>query len=338
MLLQEIIPKQIEDFTLHSELINNILNFSNEALVHSIFFGNYGYGKTTLAKLMIANHLKIQPLHLYKKTFFIFNHKDETFNILKSNYHYEINIQHYTKQQQDMIPELILDLSNTTDIHTHKYKIVILKNAEFLSRNIQHQLRRMMESYNKTCRIIFITHNLSNIDETIQSRCVKIAIPKPNKNNIITLIEPFINSHKLTIDIDHLIEECDYNLNKIMIQLFSLKINPTITNNNIITNYSNELWNIINKKKININELKKILNDITTTCINIYDIINNFTQKIIEKSNTITYEKILYICKTINYYMYLYEIGNKKTFQVECMLVKINLIIKNNQSTDYFLI
>lgn len=342
LLLTDFIPKLEDEYTLQPEITTNIINYASKSLAHTIFFGGYGTGKNTLAKLLIAKHFNIQLSHLYKKSFIHFAFNEEEYKFIKSNYHFEINVQNIQKQNQGIIPEFILDLSKTVNIYTNKYKIIILNNAEYLSRNIQHQLRRMMEMYNSSCRLIFITHNLSNIDETIQSRCVKINVPYPEKQNLFNLIDTYLAIHGDKIQMDHndkninaLITKYNYNVTLIFMHLCGM--NHNIGVNEIVDinkEYATKLWTQINKKNMSISDVRKILNDISTTCLNYYDIFSYINDKLFQKYSD-NLPKLTKIQETINYYFYLYEIGHKKNFQIECLIICLNLLIKNSEFVNF---
>lgn len=330
---QTSIPKTIEECVFHPEIIAQLKEFSSHSLVHTIFFGHYGYGKYTLAKAYISCHLNVPMYQLSKKTFLKFDHGDNQFSFLKSNYHFEINVQNIPKSQQDVIPEIILDLANTTNIYTHTYKIIILKNAEYLSRHIQHQLRRMMETHHSSCRLIFITHTLTNIDETIQSRCIRIAVPKPSLSLIRNYIAKYFTTslpqiEKTTDEIDALVAQHKYNLHSIGIQLLQLEIHPeTIQTTDVTMYFTTLIWKLLHTKKLQIIELRKIITDVSTTCINWYDIVHQICLQLLTKHYTYVH-KYSSLFETINHHLYLYEIGNKKNYQMESLFIQLYLILK----------
>ena len=339
-MLLDITPKTEEEYTLHPDIATNIIECATHTIAHTIFFGDYGTGKNALAKLLIAKHFNVSLQNLYKKSFITFEHGELSYSFSKSNYHFEINVQNIPKNHQHIIAEFILDISKTMNIFTHRYKIIILNNAEFLSRNIQHQLRRMMEMYNKNCRIILITHNISNIDETIQSRCIRIGVPCPSKTVLSSLVKKIVLTNP-EIEFDcsvrnlfQLIDKMDSNVNKIVIYLYALKYGTALTSfSDANKQYADKIWTILVKKNAPIAEVRKVLSDITTSNINYYDIFRFIINKLSFKYSS-DLSKLSTLLEIMNYHFYLYEIGYKKHFQLEGLLLTLHLCMKN--SVYYF--
>lgn len=66
-----------------------------------------------------------------------------------------------------------------------KYDIVIIINeADKLSREAQHALRRTMEKYSHICRLILISESLSSIIQPVQSRCLCLRVSLPTEKSV----------------------------------------------------------------------------------------------------------------------------------------------------------
>lgn len=52
--------------------------------------------------------------------------------------------------------------------------------AENLSKDAQHALRRTMEKYASTCKIILCCESSSQIIDPLRSRCMIIRVPAPS--------------------------------------------------------------------------------------------------------------------------------------------------------------
>lgn len=57
--------------------------------------------------------------------------------------------------------------------------------AESLSRDAQHALRRTMEKYASSCKIILCCESSSRIIDPLRSRCVMIRVPSPSEFEVI---------------------------------------------------------------------------------------------------------------------------------------------------------
>lgn len=59
-----------------------------------------------------------------------------------------------------------------------KFKLVILDEADSMTKDAQAALRRMMESYSRTTRFCLIGNYVNNLIPAIQSRCTRFKFKK----------------------------------------------------------------------------------------------------------------------------------------------------------------
>lgn len=105
--------------------------------------------------------------------------------------------------------------------------MVLLSNVDQLTRDAQHALRRTMEKYISTCRLILCANSTSRVLPAIQSRCVRIRVPAPTASEIKTILhlickrEGLIISDELT---NRVIEASDRNLRRAILMLEACKV------------------------------------------------------------------------------------------------------------------
>ena len=58
------------------------------------------------------------------------------------------------------------------------FKVVVLNDADRLSKDAQHGLRRTMERYQQTCRIFLVAENAAYLIEPLRSRCLIVRVPR----------------------------------------------------------------------------------------------------------------------------------------------------------------
>ena len=57
---------------------------------------------------------------------------------------------------------------------------MVLNEVDRLSKEAQHSLRRTMEKYSATTRLIMVCDNISKIIDALRSRCLGVRVPAPS--------------------------------------------------------------------------------------------------------------------------------------------------------------
>ncbi|KAI7900699.1 replication factor C subunit 2 [Cokeromyces recurvatus] len=150
-------PKTMDDISSQEQAVLVLKKaLQSENLPHLLFYGPPGTGKTSTI-LALANEL--------------YGPKLIKSRILELNASDERGIQ--------IIRDKVKNFSRTTVTNKVEgypcpaYKIVILDEADSMTRDAQSALRRIMETYSKTTRFCLICNYVSRIIEPITSRCAK---------------------------------------------------------------------------------------------------------------------------------------------------------------------
>jgi DNA polymerase III delta prime subunit len=148
MLMEKYRPVKFEDFIGQTEIVNQMKSQIKEGgLQHQLFFGPSGVGKTTLA-LIVARELYGET---WRQSFFEFNAS--------------------TDRGIDVVRNKIIELAKRGAVSSD-YKIIFLDEADSLTKDAQHALRRIMEEFYKQTRFIISCNFVEKIIEPIKSRCV----------------------------------------------------------------------------------------------------------------------------------------------------------------------
>ena len=141
-------PKELKEVVGQKEIVEKLKGFVKaKNMPHLIFSGPAGVGKTTCALAMARE--------LYEKNW-------------KSNF-LELNAS--DERGIDTIRTKVKDFARTLPLGKVPFKIILLDEADALTRDAQQALRRIMESYTQTCRFILNCNYSSKIIPPIQSRC-----------------------------------------------------------------------------------------------------------------------------------------------------------------------
>jgi len=155
---------------------------------HLIFYGPSGAGKKTRINALLREIFgpSVERVKLERKSFKTPSNKALDITALGSTHHLEINPSDAGNYDRIVVQEVIKEIAQggVLDVETSRFKVVVLSEADQLSRQAQHGLRRTMEKYVSQCRIIMCCESLSKIIEPVRSRCLTIRVGAPETEEI----------------------------------------------------------------------------------------------------------------------------------------------------------
>jgi len=119
-----------------------------------------------------------------------------------SNYHIEINPSDVGNNDRHVVQEVIKEIAQTHSVnaqHHHPFKIVVLNEVDRLSKAAQNALRRTMEIYMSTCRIIMCCESASRVTAPLKSRVLAIRVPSPTHKEICDVLQTITTKEGLKL-------------------------------------------------------------------------------------------------------------------------------------------
>lgn len=169
-------PQDFDEVVGQDEIVARLKEMTkSKNIPHLLFAGPPGTGKTTLA-LIIAKKL------------FRDRWKE---NLLELNASDERGI--------DTIRTKVKDFARTKPIGDVPFKIILLDEADALTRDAQQALRRTMENFTSTARFILSCNYSSKIIEPIQSRCAIFRFKPLSKEAIKKYLTRIAEAEKLKL-------------------------------------------------------------------------------------------------------------------------------------------
>jgi len=190
-------PKGLGGLSYHEDITNRLQFFADgpSALPHLMFYGPPGAGKKTrvMALLRSIYGAGAERLRLDKRTFTTPTKKSVDIHMISSNYHIELCPGDAGLNDRYVVQDVIKEMAQSKSIvgsssKSIEYKIVVLVEVDRLTRQAQAALRRTMEKYSSSCRIILICNNPSKVIDPVRSRCLGIRVPSPSHDQVPTMI------------------------------------------------------------------------------------------------------------------------------------------------------
>lgn len=212
------------------------------ALPHLILYGPENSGKTT-ASLALARNLYGST---WRNNFVYFNASD----FFDQGKRYLVRDKRFVrflgtddpkkiyKSVIDIFKEIINEYAGMASIDAD-YKLICIDNAESLSSDAQHALRRIMEKYSATCRFILSTTKPSRLIIPLRSRGLQIFFTYVPDSILKTYLEQIVCAENLQFSedaIDAVIYFARGNVAKAVqtLQLVSLKAQGSLINEELV--------------------------------------------------------------------------------------------------------
>ena len=166
-------PTDIDNYVGNEDIISKVkVYIENGDIPHLLLYGVAGTGKTTIAKL-ITHNIDCDVMYV--------NASDE--------------------RGIDTIRDKIRTFASTMGFSSGG-KIIILDEADYLTRDAQAALRNTMETFSKNTRFILTCNYVEKIIDPIQSRCQVFAVHPPSKKDVAVRLVDILKEENVEFGMD----------------------------------------------------------------------------------------------------------------------------------------
>jgi replication factor C subunit 3/5 len=196
-------PKSLDECTLHPETTALLRALAQSGNVpHLLFYGPSGAGKKTRILALLqeiygssVHRAKVEVRSLKANA----TATPVEAQVLQSNFHIEVSPADAGNKDVVVVQQLIKEVASSNPLGTHSFKVVVLNDADALSRQAQAALRRTMEKYVSSCRIFMCVENLSKVIAPLRSRCVCVRLPAPSVEDLSAVLHTVAQKEKIKV-------------------------------------------------------------------------------------------------------------------------------------------
>lgn len=205
-------PRSIEALSYHHELSERLQSLVRRALEfppletkanlaqaqsgdfpHLLVYGPSGSGKKTrvVATLKELYGPGVEKIKVDARVFQTTSNRKLEFNIVASVYHLEITPSDVGNYDRVVIQDLLKEVAQTQQVDQsakQRFKVVVINEADQLTRDAQAALRRTMEKYSPNLRLILLANSTSNIIAPIRSRTLLVRVAAPTHQEICDVL------------------------------------------------------------------------------------------------------------------------------------------------------
>jgi len=289
LLFEKYRPKNFQGAKLNLEKINKLKNIANIDNFHNIFiYGGMGCGKYTLAMMILNNIFGSEIYNKSQKKFeYTIGNSHKTIDIICSKYHYEVYFNDNYDYDYNIIVEFLKDVSKSLNVMTNSFKVIVLRNVQFLNKHMYDVIKNICERSHSQCKFIFMSNSLSNVPKLMFGFFFFIRLSLiTQKAELKDYINAICLTEKITMNpdkLDKLVKKYKYNLNMIFANLQLIKQNRNYNMVDPLELRYKKIITLIKKNDITkINDIRKELYDLTSGNINKYEFIMYLFEHFIE--------------------------------------------------------
>lgn len=308
---------KLDDIIGNNDIIHFMKNIKNtKSMPNLLLWGSPGVGKTSVS---LSLCYELYGFEKFEKNVLELNASDERgINVVRDK------IINFAKL---MIP------TQDPNYPSPQFKIIILDEAESMTKDAQTALRKVMETYSHITRYIFICNNVNNIIEPIQSRCMKLKFKTIQKENIKKKIIDISMNENINITktgVDAVIQLSKNDIRKCILLLQNLKyLNIQLNKKNIYKYFNYITFDCFQQYVQNI----KTCDDVLNISINMYNegynfesIIQNYVKFILNLKNIDDKQKSHFLFDLSNVENKIIE-GCNEQYQLWILLNNIKKLI-----------
>lgn len=338
-------PKTLDKVLVHEDVAQNLKKLVTEQdCPHLLFYGPPGSGKKTLIMALLRQMFgpSADKVKVENKTWKVdagTRTIDVELTTLLSTNHVEMNPADAGFQDRYVVQEIIKEMAKNRPLDTKGkkgFKVLVLNEVDKLSREAQHSLRRTMEKYSASCRLILCCNSSSKVTEAVRSRCLNVRISAPTETEIVRVLEFIGKKEGLQLPpgfAARVAEKSNRSLRRAILLFETCRVQQyPFTHNQAIPpmdweEYVSEIASDIMKEQSpkRLFQVRGKLYELLTNCIPAEMILKRLLYELLKKLDSELKHEVSFWAA---YYEHRMRLGQKAIFHLEAFVAKFMSIYK----------
>lgn len=339
-------PKTLDKIIVHEDVAQNLKKLvSEQDCPHLLFYGPPGSGKKTLIMALLRQIYgpSAEKVKVDNKTWKVdtgSRNIDIELTMLSSTHHVEMNPSDAGFHDRYIVQEAVKEMARNRPIDTkgkNGFKVLVLNEVDKLSREAQHSLRRTMEKYSSSCRLILCCNHSSKVTEAIRSRCLNIRINGPTEDQIVKALEFIAKKESLQLPpgfAARIAEKSNRSLRRAILLFETCRVQQyPFTDNQAIPlmdweEYVSEIASDIMKEQSpkSLFQVRGKLYELLINCIPPDIILKRLLFELLKRLDA---ELKHEVCHWAAYYEHRMRLGQKAIFHLEAFVAKFMSVYKS---------
>jgi len=200
-------PSSLAELDYHEDQAKNIRNLIEKGdFPHLFLYGPSGAGKKTriecILRELFGKSVDRRRTELHTVT--TPSNKKIEIRTIATNCHIEVTPSDAGIYDRLVIQDLIKSVASTRVLNAEKasFNVVVINDADRLTKDAQHGLRRTMEKYMNTCRLILCGESTNRTIPAIQSRCLMLRVAAPTIGQMIKILKKVARDEEFALSED----------------------------------------------------------------------------------------------------------------------------------------
>ncbi|KAF9222631.1 P-loop containing nucleoside triphosphate hydrolase protein [Gyrodon lividus] len=336
-------PKTLDDLHYHQSLSARLKSLAASGdFPHMLFYGPSGAGKKTRISCTLRQLFGggVEKLKIDQRVFVSPSRRKIEINIVQSNFHIEITPSEAGSYDRVIIQELLKEIAQTQQVDLHarqRFKVVVINEADSLSRDAQAALRRTMEKYMSNMRIMLCANSTSRLIAPIKSRCLLMRVASPTSEEMQTVLEHVAKKLKFDLPPEaslQIVEDAAGNMRKALLVFEALKMqSPDLTGPLAIAKpdwetYCHKVADLIVQEQspARVMEVRAKFYELLSHCIPPTIILKTVAERVVERVDEALKADVMHWAA---FYELRMRMGNKKIYHLEAWVVKVMCLYKH---------